>query len=76
VNYPFNEDLTAQLDVLKTITLFSFMDIAIFDITLVTVAMGTGKGIQARLNFHTDCIRDAIVSCCLNSKHFKTHTYK
>lgn len=44
------------------------MDVAILDITLATVAMVTGKKIQARLplRIHTDSIRDVTVSCCVN----------
>jgi len=67
--------------VMSKVILFSFMDVVIFVITLVTVTIVTGKRTLdwLPLQVHTDLIRDAcgclnvvvVVSCCLNGQSQK-----
>ncbi len=54
---------------------FSFMDVAIFDFTLVTVAMVTGEeyGLDSRCTFIQTVILNTTVSCCVNGTFRDSH---
>ncbi len=53
---------------------FGFADVAIFNFTLVTVAMVTGNeyGLDCRC-IHKDSILNTTVSCCVNGKFRDSH---